>query len=140
MAALDDLITFYENLSLADVERFGDFYASEAYFKDPFNEVCGVEAIQRIFRHMFKQLEAPRFRIRERIVDADGSAVLIWEFWFRSSLLGGEQVLRGASHLRFNGAGKVSLHRDYWDASEELYAKIPVLGALVRLLRRHLAA
>lgn len=140
MAVLDDLIAFYEHLSLADVERLGDFYASEAYFKDPFNEVCGVEAIQRILRHMFKQLEAPRFRICERIVDADGSAVLIWEFWFRSSLLGGEQVLRGATHLRFNDAGKVSLHRDYWDASEELYAKIPVLGGLVRLLRRHLAA
>jgi ketosteroid isomerase-like protein len=140
MTVLDDLVAFYENLSLADVERLGNFYASDAYFKDPFNEVYGVEAIQRIFRHMFKQLEAPRFRICERIVDADGSAVLIWEFWFRSSLLGGEQVLRGASHLRFNGEGKVSLHRDYWDASEELYAKIPVLGGLVRLLRRHLAA
>lgn len=140
MAVLDDLVAFYENLSLADVERLGNFYASDAYFKDPFNEVYGVEAIQRIFRHMFKQLEAPRFRICERIADADGSAVLIWEFWFRSSLLGGEQVLRGASHLRFNGEGKVSLHRDYWDASEELYAKIPVLGGLVRLLRRHLAA
>lgn len=140
MTVLDDLVAFYENLSLADVERLGNFYASDAYFKDPFNEVYGVEAIQRIFRHMFKQLEAPRFRICERIVDADGSAVLIWEFWFRSSLLGGEQVLRGASHLRFNDEGKVSLHRDYWDASEELYAKIPVLGGLVRLLRRHLAA
>jgi len=140
MAVLDDLVAFYENLSLADVECLGNFYASDAYFKDPFNEVYGVEAIQLIFRHMFKQLEAPRFRICERIVDADGRAVLIWEFWFRSSLLGGEQVLRGASHLRFNGEGKVCLHRDYWDASEELYAKIPVLGGLVRLLRRHLAA
>ena len=31
-------------------------------------------------------------------------------------------------------------HRDYWDAAEELYEKLPVLGALMRLLRRKLAA
>lgn len=140
MVTLDDVVAFYESFGPADVERLGELYAADAYFKDPFNEVYGVEAIQRIFRHMFNQLEAPRFHIRERIVAADGSAVLIWEFCFRSRLLGGDQVLRGASHLRFAADGKVSFHRDYWDASEELYAKIPVLGALVRLLRRHLAA
>lgn len=140
MTALDELVVFYENLSLADVERMGDFYAADAYFKDPFNEVRGVDAIRRIFQHMFEQLEAPRFRISEKMMGADGNAALIWEFRFRSSLLGGDQLLRGASHLRFAGDGKVIFHRDYWDASEELYVKIPLLGALMRLLRRRLAA
>jgi len=44
--------------------------------------------------------------------------------------------VRGASHLRFDAAGKVVLHRDYWDAAEELYAKLPVLGGLMRYLKR----
>jgi steroid delta-isomerase len=44
--------------------------------------------------------------------------------------------VRGTSHLRFDAAGKVVLHRDYWDAAEELYAKLPVLGALMRGLQR----
>jgi steroid delta-isomerase len=48
--------------------------------------------------------------------------------------------VRGATHLRFNGRGKVVYHRDYWDAAEELYAKLPLLGALMRWLRRRLAA
>ena len=140
MIMLDQLIAFYENLVPADAERFGEFYTADAYFKDPFNEVCGVEAIQRIFRHMFKQVEAPRFRISERIVDPRGDVMLVWELWYRSRLLGGEQVMRGVSHLRFAADGRVSYHRDYWDASEELYAKVPVLGSLMRLLRRGLAA
>ena len=140
MITLDQLIAFYENLVPADAERFGEFYTADAYFKDPFNEVCGVEAIQRIFRHMFKQVEAPRFRISERIVDPRGDVMLVWELWYRSRLLGGEQVMRGVSHLRFAADGRVSYHRDYWDASEELYAKVPVLGGLMRLLRRGLAA
>ena len=140
MPTLDSLVRFYENLVPADAERFGEFYTNDAYFKDPFNEVRSVEAIQRIFRHMFKQVEAPRFRISERIVAPRGDAVLVWELWYRSRLLGGEQIMRGVSHLRFAADGRVNYHRDYWDASEELYAKVPVLGSLMRLLRRGLAA
>jgi hypothetical protein len=34
----------------------------------------------------------------------------------------------------------VADHRDYWDAAEELYEKLPVLGALMRLLKRRLRA
>ena len=34
----------------------------------------------------------------------------------------------------------VALHRDYWDTAEELYAKLPIIGALVRLLTRKLSA
>jgi len=30
----------------------------------------------------------------------------------------------------------VSLHRDYWDAAEELYEQIPVLGGFMRWLKR----
>jgi len=44
--------------------------------------------------------------------------------------------VRGATHLRFDAAGKVVLHRDYWDAAEELYAKLPLLGVLMRGLQR----
>jgi steroid delta-isomerase len=49
-------------------------------------------------------------------------------------------VIRGASHLRFDADGKVVWHRDYWDAAEELYAKLPGIGWLMRTLGRRLAA
>lgn len=140
MPTLDALIDFYEGLSLADAERFAEFYTEDAWFKDPFNEVTGVLAIERIFRHMFTQVEAPRFRITERVVDT-GSVMLVWDFCFRSRSLGaGEHLIRGVSHLRFASDGRVCYHRDYWDAAEELYAKVPVLGSLMRLLKRALAA
>jgi hypothetical protein len=51
---------------------------------------------------------------------------------------GTSQVLtiHGSSHLRFNVAHQVMYHRDYWDAAEELYEKIPVLGSLMRFIKR----
>ena len=141
MSDLDRLIAFFHELTPESIARFPEFYSADAYFKDPFNEVRGVEAIQRIFRHMFHQVETPRFVVTERVADTHG-VMLVWEFCYRVRLWGrGEtQVMRGVSHLRFAADGKVNYHRDYWDAAEELYMKLPAIGSLMRGLRKMLAA
>jgi limonene-1,2-epoxide hydrolase len=132
-----ELAAWYESLTRDSLARIGEHYADNAWFKDPFNEVDGLAAIRRVFTHMFERVAEPRFKVLERVVD-DAGALLTWEFSFRS---GKRSILvRGASHLRFNHRGKVVYHRDYWDAAEELYAKLPLLGALMRYLQRHLAA
>ena len=138
---LDALIRFYHELSPESVARFSEFYSADAYFKDPFNEVRGIAPIQRIFSHMFKQVDEPRFVVTDQVVDANG-AMLIWEFSFRVRLWGkGEtQIMRGVSHLKFDAEGKVNFHRDYWDTGEELYMKLPAIGTLMRGLRRVLSA
>ena len=46
------------------------------------------------------------------------------------------QLIRGGSHLQLSANGRIALHRDYWDAAEELYEKLPVLGVLMRWLKR----
>ena len=138
---LDALIKFYHDLSPESVTRFAEFYSADAYFKDPFNEVRGVPAIQRIFTHMFRQVAEPRFIVTEQVADAHG-AVLVWELTYRVQLWGrGQaQIMRGVSHLKFDADGKVNFHRDYWDTAEELYMKVPLIGSLMRSLRRVLAA
>lgn len=136
-SSLDALIAFYESLSPDSIAHFADYYAEDAFFKDPFNEVRGLAPIQRIFTHMFVQVSEPRFVISERVVDENG-ALLIWDFHFHMWLWGRDkaQVIHGVSHLRFNAAGKVVWHRDYWDAAEELYEKLPLVGGLMRWLKK----
>lgn len=139
-ASLARLRGFFESISPANVHELGTFYAEDAYFKDPFNEVRGVAAIERIFRHMFTQVDAPRFVVHD-VVAQGTQAFITWDFRFRMKRFSpAEQVIRGASHLRFDAAGKVVFHRDYWDAAEELYAKLPLLGGLMRFLRRRAAS
>ena len=130
------VIDAFETLQPADVARLGDFYSPDARFKDPFNEVQGVPAIQRVFEHMFVALDSPRFVIREAVCEGD-QCFLTWDFLFRMRRLRqDEQTVRGSTHLRFAADGRIEWHRDYWDAAEELYEKLPVLGALMRWLRR----
>lgn len=138
---IEELVNFFETVSPETVSRIGDLYAIDARFKDPFNDVQGVPAIEHIFRHMFTQVEAPRFVVTERIVQYD-SAMLAWRFEFgvRVGKRVHPQVVNGVTHFKFDGEGKVSLHRDYWDTGEELYMKLPLLGWLVRALRRRLSA
>ena len=139
-AIVDALIAFYETLTPGSIARFSDFYAPDACFKDPFNEVRGVPAIKYIFSHMYRQVADPRFAVLERVV-AENGALLVWEMHFRRPGGRGEaQLIRGASHLKFDQQGRVVWHRDYWDAAEELYEKLPVIGWLMRFLKSKLAA
>jgi len=139
--AVTRLVQLFESFAPQDVQRLGEFYLPDAYFKDPFNEVRGLPAVQRVFAHMFATLDAPRFVVTERIVQS-GQCFLAWEFRFRlrSWQRGREQVVRGGSHLLLAPDGRVASHRDYWDAAEELYEKLPLLGGLMRWLRRRAAA
>ena len=137
MDPLERLIAYFETLAPERVREIGDYYAVDAYFKDPFNEVRGVEDIRAIFARMFEQLESPRFRVLSRVREHSES-FLVWElaFCFR----GGKPArIHGVSHLKLGPDGRVTYHRDYWDAAEELYAKIPVLGAFMRWLQRRVA-
>ena len=138
---LDALIQFYNDFSPASVARFPEFYSADAWFKDPFNEVRGICAIQHIFTHMFGQVAEPRFVITEQVIDTN-SAMLVWEFFFRMKLWreGKTQVIRGISHLKLNAEGKVFYHRDYWDAAEELYEKLPLIGSVFRLFHKAIAS
>ncbi len=130
---------FFTTLTRDTVKEVRTLYAADARFKDPFNEIRGVERIEHLFLHMFDQVEAPRFEIDEALVDGD-QAFLTWRFCFRRQGATAEMTIRGGTHLRFDPDGKVALHRDYWDAAEELYEKLPVLGALMRWLKRRAAA
>jgi steroid delta-isomerase len=137
---LNRVVRFYEALEPATLQTgLRTIYAPRATFKDPFNEVRGVDAIEQIFTHMYQQVIQPRFVITTRAINGR-DAFLTWDFIFRMRrFTDAPQCIRGATHLRFNAEGQVEMHRDYWDAAEELYEKLPLLGALMRWLKRKAA-
>lgn len=138
--ALDKLVNYWQTLTPASVAAIGIVYADDATFRDPFNDLRGLDRIRPVFAEMFVRLDEPRFTIIETIEQPHG-ALLIWNFDFRMKALKPTLARRihGTSHVRFGPDGRVVYHRDYWDAAGELYEKLPVVGALMRWLKRKMA-
>jgi steroid Delta-isomerase len=130
------LKNYFESLSPTALQRMDEIYAADARFKDPFNDVAGIQAIRAIFEGMYRQVDHPRFVVTRAFCQAD-DAFLAWDFrFFFKGDKTREQTIRGSTHILFNTDGRVALHRDYWDAAEELYEKLPLLGSLMRWLKR----
>ena len=133
---LNEIVRYFDTMNPDAVARIGVVYTEDAFFKDPFNEVRGVAAIEDIFRRMYVSLIEPRFAVVNRIATED-QAMLEWDFHFRIRRYRPDvvQTVHGVSHLRFADDGRIAYHRDYWDTAEELYAKLPVIGSVMRFLR-----
>lgn len=136
----EQLKAYFESLSRESVLNLGDFYASNVWFKDPFNEVNTLNEVRDIFLKMFDQVGEPRFVISDMINQGD-QLFMTWDFLFSIKGInkGKSMTCRGSSHLKFDANDKVVYHRDYWDTSEELYEKIPLVGGFMRWLKSRAA-
>jgi steroid Delta-isomerase len=136
-AVSERIVAWFESLEPDALDTIDGVYTADASFADPFNEVQGVEAIRHIYAHMFATLGRPRFVVNE-VVGTPPQVFMTWDFVVPRPR--GELTIRGATHFRFAVDGRICMHRDYWDTAGELYAKLPLLGLLVRALRRRMVA
>lgn len=136
-ASVAAIAAFFETLTPASLSGIGFVYAHDARFKDPFNEVQGLAAIERVYLHMFETLQEPRFAVTGRVLQGN-ECFLTWKFSFRFQRIRPAtlQTVHGCSHLVLDERGRIAAHRDYWDVAEELYEKIPGLGTLMRWLKQ----
>lgn len=131
---IETYASFFETLSPKFKEgAFEAVFDPDALFADPFQRVHGVQSIINVFRHMYASLENPRFEIIESIGDAE-KGYIRWRFHYNDT------SFEGVSHVRFGRDGKVLSHIDYWDAASNVYEKLPVLGSVLRWLKRKLSA
>ena len=134
--ALARHLAWFASLSPATLAQIEQVYAADARFRDPFQALQGREAIQAVYARMFRSLSQPRFVIGE-VVQQGRTAFVNWDFHF--ALHGRQLQIHGGTLLRLNDAGLIDEHRDYWDAAEGVYEQLPVLGCLLRRLKRCMA-
>ena len=135
-AAAARYIAFCEAMTPADLARLGEFCAPDIRFRDPFNAVTGVEAYRRVLAKMFEDVGQPDFAVTGRALAGD-QCYLRWRFGFRRA--GGEELrIEGMSEIHFDPDGRVTQHVDFW-AAGQVYELVPVLGGLLRLVKRRLS-
>lgn len=131
--ALARMAGFFQEMTRDSVKLVHELYAVKASFRDPVNEVQGAAAIEAVMADLFHQLQKIRIVVREMHGD-EHAGCLIWtmHYEFRRKA----RSLAGVSHFRFDERGLVSAQEDFWDASFVLYGEFPILGTMMRGIKR----
>jgi hypothetical protein len=137
--ALAGYAEFFSKLTPQRLDDIAALFSPDAHFKDPFNDVRGSAAIRRVFEHMYATLDEPRFIVLDK--GCNGCiGYLHWQFHFCSGARQARRNINGMSRVVFDSHGRVLEHVDYWDPAEQLYQSLPVLGTVLRWIRRRLSA
>ncbi|MDV7341273.1 nuclear transport factor 2 family protein [Terasakiella sp. A23] len=129
-------IELFESLSPDRIEACGDFVSPDIQFTDPFNDICGIDAFKRLLYKTLNDVESATFNVTHQSKDKEVLFVR-WEFSGVVKGLGDWDVV-GMSEIHFDDLGRVVRHIDHWDASEQFYAKLPIIGFLLRQIRKRL--
>lgn len=128
----------YQQLSGTRLEVLRDIYAPNIRFQDPAHHIQGIDSLIAYFDGLFSNVTHCRFDI-EQVMEQEQEAFIRWHMTFAHPRLNGgrEVVIPGVSHLQF--AEQITLHRDYFDLGVMIYEQVPVVGAVIKILKRRLA-
>lgn len=128
---------YLERIAADNLAELEALTAPDVHFKDPFNDVKGQARMIRVFAEVFAVADDVRFEVSD-LAFGDRLAFILWDFSCRPKRGGGTWTFRGVSEVRLDGEGRVVEHIDHFDAGSQLYAKLPLVGPLVRFVRRRL--
>ena len=127
---------YLETLTPETLVSLPNYVTANVRFKDPFNDVRGVDAMARVLNEMFCKLGNVSFQA-VHINSNDNICIIVWNF--EATLRQKIWKFDGTSVITFNADGRVSEHIDHWDAASNFYEHLPGIGWLLRKVRRCIA-
>lgn len=136
--ALQNFKQLYRQLSRDTLTRelLLTTYRTDIQFTDPLHSITGIDALHDYFRELYSNISACEFEFHEEFFAAN-TAVIFWTMHYRHPRLRGGKTITvsGNSQLRFDTNG-IYWQRDFVDMGAMLYEHIPLLGNLIRLIKR----
>ena len=125
----------YGQLNAQSLGLLSELYSDDVKFQDPFHQIAGFSALRQYFADLYAQVESCSFKFEEDVTQGNDS-VLMWTMFLKHSRLNGGLVVTvpGSTHIRFRD--RVSYHRDYFDAGAMLYEQLPLIGRVIRIIKR----
>lgn len=139
---LDNFCAFFNKLDKTCTEKLVEIYTDEVVFIDPLHRIEGSKALVAYFDALYESVTSCGFIFHDRQRQGD-TAFVTWTMKLVHPRLDGGQTVNveGCSRLDFadDGSGRVTYHRDYFDAGAMLYERLPVIGTAVRYIKKQLA-
>jgi len=139
--ALQTFATFFSSFAPGRVDELLHLtYSQDVYFNDTLKTVRGRANLAHYLRESAAAVEDCRVTIEDSTRTADGDYLVRWKMMIRFKKLrrGVDTWTVGVSHLRFDAEGRVAYHQDYWNAADGIYEHVPLLGWMIRALKRRL--
>lgn len=135
--AFGQIFANLQNDALADI--VDAVYADKFYFNDTFRTLRDKPALLKYLQETGETVDALTVTIND-IARSDNEVYVRWSMNMQFSVMGkainSDSI--GLTHLRFNEAGEIILHQDFWDGADAFYQHLPVIGMWLRQIRGQL--
>jgi len=118
------------------LEGIEDFVSVDIKFKDPFNDLSGLDSFRRLLVKTLNDVKGLKFEVTHRAW-TENILFLRWSFQGKVKGLNYWKV-EGMSEINFDERGLVCRHVDHWDAAGQFYEKLPLIGTIIRIIRSRL--
>ena len=136
---MEKFLEMYQKLSGENLDTLQSVYREDIRFIDPSNVIVGIDNLTSYFSALYKNIDSIDFSFHQPLI-LENKGYVSWEMTFRHSrLAGGKPItVEGVTYLEFDDKGMVFHHRDYFDLGAMLYEHIPLLGRLLKSIKRGL--
>lgn len=137
---INKIVNAFNEFSPEKIEVLDQFYDSETVFQDPAVKLKGLNQLKKYYAAVYKNVKSIQFEFHD-IQKTPTSYFAIWTMTLSASGLnsGKKFSVEGMSVLEFNKKELVTFHRDYVDLGAMVYEKLPVLGKLIKVVKKQLA-
>jgi hypothetical protein len=132
--------SLWSNLTVASIdEQMDAVYDEDVWFNDTVKTITNRDTLRHYLHETASRVAACRVQIDD-IGRSSGNYYVRWRMVVVPKDTPEHEAWHsiGVTHLRFNDAGRVILHQDYWDSSAGLFEHLPVVGWMIRNIKARL--
>ena len=132
---IDDFCRIYQSLDKHNLALLKQIYSDDIVFIDAMHEVVGSNALTAYFEPLYANLDYCHFTILHIMIQ-DGEACIVWKMEYAHPKLNSGKGISvdGVSHLTFTD--KIERHRDYLDLGQMLYEHLPLIGTVIKTVKK----
>ena len=129
----DKFINLLKNYGSDSLQSLDAIYSDDVQYEDPINKGKDLGHLRLILEDLLKVFKGVRFESIHSTHDSE-FAFVSWKMHYKFRNKAYE--IDGVSRLRFDDAGLIIEHRDYWDASFPLYGTFPIIGSIMKIIKK----
>jgi hypothetical protein len=137
MDALEKFSSFYTDLASMRIEELASIYSDDVIFIDPIAEHVGLSAVEGYFARLLENAKYCQFEIHSQLHATNSQCMVTWTMEYKTPRMNKGKAIKvdGLTILTLK-KDKIVFHRDYYDLGQMVYENVPLLGRVIKMIKR----